>query len=279
MDKKVARSIIKSINLLKLGKYSILGSLFNKKRIANVCMFHLGRCGSTVISNMLNQNGDIYWDGEIFENYRKYKLIEQKFISNPLGILKIRINKQNTRYYGFEIKPYVEQHLNAKLLNVPLTKLINVLTALKVNKFIVIKRENYLKQLISFEMARLNKRHHYKIDEKTPSKKINLPIDNIQLGFSTKTLYETLVYYDSIYKSLESQLIDKDVLYISYEKDIEQDPNIAYRKIVNFLKIDYIQPKITIKKINKKSVKESLLNYEEVRKKLENTSYDYMLNS
>ena len=53
----------------------IKGRPFSSKRPGVVVMLHIGRCGSTVLANMLDQNPNIFWDGktarkahELYEN-------------------------------------------------------------------------------------------------------------------------------------------------------------------------------------------------------------------
>ena len=40
------------------------GYLSSRKRPGVVIMLHIGRCGSTVLANMLAQNSNVYWDGK-----------------------------------------------------------------------------------------------------------------------------------------------------------------------------------------------------------------------
>ena len=40
------------------------GYPFSRRRPGVVIMLHIGRCGSTVLANMLDQNPNIFWDGK-----------------------------------------------------------------------------------------------------------------------------------------------------------------------------------------------------------------------
>jgi hypothetical protein len=53
---------------IKKVKYLIKSALINRfeKKPLAVAMFHIGRVGSTVVSELLNQNPDIKWDNELF---------------------------------------------------------------------------------------------------------------------------------------------------------------------------------------------------------------------
>lgn len=39
-----------------------------EKPATRVAMFHMGRCGSTVLGEMLGAQGEMFWAGEIFED-------------------------------------------------------------------------------------------------------------------------------------------------------------------------------------------------------------------
>ena len=48
-----------------------LNIFYRKEQIA---MFHMGRCDSSVLGNMLNAHSKVFWDSEIFVKYMKYWL-------------------------------------------------------------------------------------------------------------------------------------------------------------------------------------------------------------
>ena len=63
-----------------------------------------------------------------------------------------------------------------------------------------------------------------------------------------------------------------------YENDIEKEPNVAYRKICNFLKITNGNPNIAYKKTNPFLLADLIENFDEVGASLKNTKYAEMLN-
>ena len=44
---------------------------FSILRPLNICMWHIGRCGSTVVGNLWDQDSCIVWGSEILEAYSK----------------------------------------------------------------------------------------------------------------------------------------------------------------------------------------------------------------
>ena len=81
----------------------------------NIMMLHNGRCGSTVVGNLLAQNPNIHWASELytplFEKWKKehpnrFPVSEQKtIVENPIEILKNSMNETTNPYYGVAIKP------------------------------------------------------------------------------------------------------------------------------------------------------------------------------
>ena len=79
-----------------------------RKATGHIAMFHLGRSGSTVLGNLLNQHPLIEWDGEIYEPrgrfYHKHGFNGDAV--DPLGFLGKRLAGAAKPSYAFEIKPY-----------------------------------------------------------------------------------------------------------------------------------------------------------------------------
>ena len=78
-------------------------------------MIHNGRCGSTVVGNLLAQNPNMHWASELYtplfakwkkEHPNRFPLSEQKtIVEKPIEFLKNSISETTKPYYGFEIKP------------------------------------------------------------------------------------------------------------------------------------------------------------------------------
>ena len=78
-------------------------------------ILHNGRCGSTVVGNLLAQNPNMHWASELYEPmFAKWKeenqqefayLAKEPIVENPIAILKNSMNEVTKPYYGFAIKP------------------------------------------------------------------------------------------------------------------------------------------------------------------------------
>ena len=53
--------------MIKRLSKDILAPILSQFRHCNVVMFHIGRCGSTVVSDLLGQHPDVHWASELYE--------------------------------------------------------------------------------------------------------------------------------------------------------------------------------------------------------------------
>ncbi|MEG3765203.1 hypothetical protein [Alteromonas sp. 14N.309.X.WAT.G.H12] len=266
------KNALKSIhNTLNPNRY-----INSSKRLQNIAMFHTGRCGSTVLGKLLKQNSNIHWDGEIFEG-----LMCENRTSLPSTTLKNAIdysrNKKRSSIYGFETKYLPQQHLSTSCLNLSLEDYIKRLQDLNFNRFIILKRENYLRRAISSYVGRQSGTwHSNKNTEQPPG--ITLDLENFQTGFSRQPLLEHFKTMDDEYARL-LELLGENALVISYEEDIEINPIACYEKVCAFFEIPAESVKISIKKTNPFGYDELLTNFESVKQLLVNTKYEWMLES
>jgi LPS sulfotransferase NodH len=248
----------------------------NKTRSGNVAMFHTGRCGSTVLGNMLNQNPEISWAGEIFEDmrkrYRNYRWRKEK----PLKILEIIMYSKKCNFFGFETKSMQEQHLRPQWIDMDLIDYIGALSKLGFKKFIILRRRNYLKRAMSATVGFQTGIWHQKKDKKADPIKVNIDINNFRIGNTSKHLLQHFRDLDQHYLELNSILKENSLLNLIYEDDIQDNPIAAYNKICDFLKIEPFPVQIKHKKTNPFKMSEVIQNLDEVKNALRNTKYEWM---
>ncbi len=77
-------------------------------------MFHFGRCGSTVLSDLFAQTSSIKWDNELFQILKcnKNKPYDLLFEVNYLNILSNRLFRTKEKIYGFETKAIDSAHFS-----------------------------------------------------------------------------------------------------------------------------------------------------------------------
>ena len=78
-------------------------------RPGSVAMFHIGRSGSIVLGDMLNQHPRVVWDREIYAPRRlgweeETAMKPGDLTVDPAKLLRRRMALAGKRYYGFEAK-------------------------------------------------------------------------------------------------------------------------------------------------------------------------------
>ena len=284
-------------------------------------ILHNGRCGSTVVGNLLAQNPNMHWASELYEPmFAKWKeenqqefayLAKEPIVENPIEILKNSMNETTKPYYGFEIKP--SQFF---LVNSSATKFLTQSFLLNFTYFILIRRKNSLRQIVSDKVARKENIWHIHTDKFNWNiiKEIfkNYTAQSIRKAFSylTKWLYrknsklknwlyrknsklekihlpvnqsrplvERIRGIERRMQEAESLLLSKNVLKLTYEDDIEQDPQSAYRSICEFVNMEPTKASVNFSKTNPFPLKDVIENFAEVKATLHNTPYEWMPNS
>jgi hypothetical protein len=247
-------------------------------RNTNIAMFHMGRCGSTVVGNMLNDHPDVAWAGELFEGKKNLALSFSEKLEFVKSTLKSSSYSQITKFYGFETKYMPSTHLSEDCIGMSLEDYVSLLRNLGFSKFIVLHRKNYLRRIISGEVGRQKGQWHSTQKVKN-STLVQLDINAIRYGNSSHNLLDLFHSFDENYHFLENMMSKENTLFLIYEEDILENPIKAYSKVCNFLGIAPISSEISLKRTNPFSCQEMVYNFDEVRTLLENTSYSWMLHS
>ncbi|MEL6488831.1 MAG: hypothetical protein AAFQ95_02620 [Cyanobacteria bacterium J06621_3] len=268
-----------------LGK-TVSSPILNKFSLGNIAMFHIGRSGSTVLGDLLNQSPKILWDGEIYHTYVDWggqKAIRkgQEPVIDPIKLLQTKKIKARRRYYGFEAKFY---HLDRT--NVSLSDYVQRISDLGVSHFIILKRKNYLRKIVSSYIAFDKKRNnlrtidesdHHPADKKAKLYQINLNVNNVTIDGSNKSLLEHLKYYQDNFQRLDAELAGKKVLRLTYEEHIAKAPIQGYYQACDFLRISRHPVTVKYGKTNPFKLSEIVENFIEVERALINTKFEWML--
>lgn len=246
---------------------------------SSVCMFHLGRSGSGVSGTLLTRHRIlIRWSGEIFESMRRDPS-RFSHLSSPFEAISEARDRFPARpIYVFAIKFSGSQHLAPELLNTDLKSCIDQLKTLKFNKFIVLKRRNYLRLLLSNWIAWRSKNYHQPRNApgRAPLKIIVNP-ESCNRSIWKKSLIEHLNDIDSEYQQIYKELAQDRILKLEYEDDILENPRIAYEKTCEFLGIrtHAFAPDLT--RTNPFRVADMIENFQEIEKYLSGTRFAWML--
>ena len=260
-------------------KKMLLNSFSPSEELASdghVCMVHIGRCGSTVLSNMIEQSFSIHWAGELYEPiFKAFGTNLGQFKQCPIDFLKGDMASAKKARYGFEFKPY---HL--QLLGQDPSAFLNTLVELGFTKFIFLDRANRLRKIVSSLKAKSTGVYHVSPGyiRRNPRGKIYVNINQVEIDHDSKTLLEYLVDYDrdvSLYLEL---LGSKNPLILEYSRHIQNDPYVGYQYVSRFLDLPHgIKPKIYYNRTNPFGLESIIENYQDVIDLLKPTKYAWML--
>ena len=260
---------------------SLLSPLLSPLRPGNIAMFHIGRCGSTVLSSLLTQHRNIFWASEFYTSV--FKEWEQsndgvevvgEMPANAIDLLKRNMRKALHRYYGFEMKPFHHQ-----LIGYTPESFLENLDKLGFTYYIHLDRKNRLRKIVSSLIAHGdNMRYHQEEKVRAKLKQVVVNVDKIDIDFDSKPLLTFLTDYDSQVVSMGKMLEKKNCLNLTYEEDIQEDPRVGYRKICNFIEIKPKNVTVSLTRTNPFPVRNMIENIGEVEDALRGTKYEWMLN-
>ena len=241
-------------------------------------MLHNGRCGSTVVGNLLAQNPNMHWASELYtplfakwkkEHPNRFPLSEQKtIVEKPIEFLKNSISETTKPYYGFEIKPVQLAPIGFVTAN-----FLSQSFLLNFTYFILIRRKNWLRSIVSERISAKTDVWHFYREDIAKLEKIHLPLNK------PEPLVERIEKKEIQMQEVETLLAGKNVLNLTYEDDIEQDPQKAYRSICEFVDMEATNASVTLSKTNPFPLKDIIENFAEVKAALHNTPYEWMPNN
>jgi LPS sulfotransferase NodH len=243
-------------------------------------MFHIGRCGSTVLGQLLDQHPHIRWAGEFFspiftewKNRNNGVETVGEMPGDAIDLLQRSIKRAQQPYYGFEIKPF-----HFRLIDYSPESFVQHLDSLGFMYFILLDRRNRLRKIVSSIIAHQSgNRYHITRDTKAQLTRIHINVDEVKIDYTSKSLLEFLSDYDKQMHALETLLQGRRSLYLTYEEDIQADPRIAYLRICDFLGVPPVNVSVKLSRTNPFPVRDMIGNIEEVEDALRGTPYEWML--
>ena len=243
---------------------------FSLMRNTNICMWHTGRCGSTVIADLIKQDGRIDWAEEILESFSKMpppEILEKGDFRHQIFH---RINKRQKlaalRPFGFEMKIW-----HYKRFNLDFDEAYEIIKRIGFSKHIILERKNYLRVGVSAKVAATTGQSHLKSGQERKTHKVTIDV-------SDNRLYEGIKLHEDFYRELKQKL-PKDSLYICYEDDVERDPSVGYKKVMQYAGFTPKDIKTSLRKTNPQKLSEIIENYDAVCNNLKETPYHWMVNT
>jgi hypothetical protein len=261
---------------------ALLAPALGPMRPANILMIHIGRCGSTVVGELLDHHPRMHW---VFELYSGVFLEWQRLNNgvetqgelpeDALKILRDSMQGALHRMYGVEMKPF-----HFQLIGFAMGEFITHLDSLGFTHYIILDRRNRLRKVISSVVAHQpDGSYHITTPRKPSLRPVHLNVDKIEIDFDSKPLLEFLRDYDLQFNSVRELLGDRPTLELTYEDDIENDPLKAYHRICEFVGLEPVKAPVKLSRTNPFPISQLIENFEELSNLLSGTPYEWMLES
>jgi hypothetical protein len=267
---KLKRNLLNFRDHLLIPYYNVR---YPKFKGNEVVIFHVGRCGSTYLSELLNNHPEIHSLGELNSCYRK-KYYSSK--ETPQRKIKKSFRRSKAKYSILEIKG--EDDLG--ILNLSLNELVFILESLKIHVFLL-KRDNlfniYISMALGWERKKRGESAWHFRNTNVSVEKIILNPDDANAPWRTpkRNLIEVLDYFNGFNYNLLRFIKEENV--IIYERDLQKNNLIAVNKILKLWNLSLPNLKVSLVKINNKSTNEVVSNYDEVKEYLKNSQYFWMI--
>lgn len=240
-----------------------------------VAMFHVGRSGSTVLGNLLDQHSRISWQSEVvFKHYSQFPQGMSKDApqADPLQLMLASMAGINADFYGFEAKFF---HLDR--MGVSLAEFLTMLDDLGFAYYIVLERKNLLRKIVSSLIAKQRGAYNRRVGHRAELTRIVIDIHHVRIDGDDNSLVAFLENYHNQMRELKRRLAGRDVLCLTYEDDILNDPLVAYRRVSKYLGVVPEPVRINLGRINPYPLREIVENFDEVAQALKETPFEWML--
>lgn len=252
-----------------------------------VMMFHYGRCGSTVLSDMLSQQDRILCLGEIYNfnlDYSDVDLLEpiaQMVSSNRFDHAAISLNDAITFLESvitaskigaekdivvFEVKQY---DFDRRVFDFSLSEFLSGLEERFNLEVILLERINLFDRYLSERLSQKTGIYHLKPDQSCVAHQ-RLTVDTVDL--SMYIFKEAADYLRN-----RMFLVDFNPCCITYEHDISKNPYIAFYKICTLLGVDATHPQINFGLTTPKEKENIINNFNDVLDVLKKNGFAWMI--
>ncbi|SDX92409.1 hypothetical protein SAMN05444336_11327 [Albimonas donghaensis] len=247
-----------------------------RRRPGVAVMLHVGRCGSTVLANMLDQNPAIHWDGKL---PRKAGSLYGDAVKRlDFGRwMKRQFATSGDRYYGFEFKILADQY--PAILGATTQEFLEQCKAAGVTHYILLTRRNTLRHVISHYASIARGAWHMSARDRAGQEHLHLDTEKITTGSAPgRPLISYLREVDEAHRQVRALLRDQNLLEVEYEADIDaQGPATAYEKICRFLGIAPERANVRNSKANPFPMSSTVTNFDEIEACLSGTEFEWML--
>jgi hypothetical protein len=256
--------------------HRVAGPALSHWRAGGVAMIHTGRCGSTVLSDLLSQHPDVYWDGEtygrVITGIKSEGLDRSAVPFDPANYVQQRLKRSGRRWFGYDLK---FSHVTE--FGHDVESYIQQIADLGVDHVISLRRTNYLRQVISGKNGGRRGQFHSRVavDDELPP--LHLDTDDLAVDLYRGPLREHFERWDDLYQRLDDMALPR-YLSLNYEEHLQRDPTVGYRLVEKFLGLGPHEPEVRLVRLAPdRPVSELLENYDDVCRHLAGSRYAWMV--
>lgn len=250
-----------------------------------ITMFHIGRCGSTVLGNMLDEEPTLFWDSEALDPridrvHRMPELLERERFDRKAFDREVRRRFVNAgkRRYGVEFK---HEQINLYGIRDP-NEARDILKSAGFGVFVSLIRKNVLRQLVSTLRGIAIGNMHINAGDK---KGLNMkPIDLDPAGFRVRNgqkIEPLEAHLDRRERSLEwlKEAAGDDALHLEFETHVLKDPRVGYELLCKHIGIEARDQAPSLTRTNPQPVDQLLADPKAWRDRLKGTRFEWMMDA
>lgn len=250
-----------------------------------IMMLHIGRCGSTVLGNMLDEDPGLLWDSEaLYPRWARAKdqpeVAERERLDRETFRREIRRRFFNAgrRRYGCELKTH---HVTLYGIENP-AEARTVLEELGFGIFVSLGRTNVLRQLVSTIRGRQVGNFHINAGDR---KGLEMrPVDVDPAGFRLDKTdpvmpLEAHLAERQQWMAWNRELVGEDGLHLDFETHVMKDPAVGYRMLCEHIGIEAREVRPSLRRTNPDPVESMLAEPAAWRDRLAGTSFEWMMDA
>lgn len=237
-----------------------------------------GRCGSTVLSWMLDAHPRVYSHGEVFLRYQR--IFEgRRRRPDPLRYLQRDMLRAGRRQFVFSVHFLRAQHLRPDLVNLGLEQFLDAMPELGIERIALLERRNYLRVLVSNYAGSLRQSWHVPAHATSEVQAFELNPAAVEFARTRLPLIAWLKEFERGYAEARPLVESRGGLILTYEDDVLPDPRIGYRKLCATLGVPPVEVEVPLTRANPFPVRAMLRNLDAIERELRGTRFAWMLDS
>ena len=257
-------------------QHHLIGPLNAWRRPGGFAIFHVGRCGSTVLTDLLGQHPDVHNDGETY-----VRVLEQAKASgrtpadvggDPADYIQRRLRRAGAKWFMFDLK---FDHVGR--LDGTMQQYVDDLERIGVDRFVSLRRRNLLRKFVSQRMAVERGAYHSTDAAARERIQVHLDLHELSVDGVIAPINEHLDRITGQYDDFERITAGRAVLHLDYEHDLLADPLIGHDKVADHVGLRPHTPSVRMQKLNPFPLEEIVANYGEVAAALRGTAHEWML--